>query len=343
MLKNSFRITAKGYVLITILLLMTILLAGQVTRLLMPENQLIFALSKELKKEEASYLIDFEFDTQGDAVLYKDKYFKMESVLSRDTEKYHLQSDLYSQSLQLPSLEMFLTKEKIMVKTPFTQSFKVIKYNDISTLKDNQSLSITEIVNLLDLKDPDFLELLFSNLFKIKNIYEDNIMIKNNEVVFTITLDQAFDKLDDTVLLLSQQEEFIEHIKNRYSRLYDEFGQHPLWDETTINSMKLFNAMVAMDNDFYQSFHQSLEFLKKQLDHFDGESLLEISFTLKRHQIENILLEANLDYTKFDASENISLNIMTVDYKDIGLPAEEMTSLKPYIKKLYDSLKTEFN
>lgn len=341
MRKTLFRITAKAYIMITFSLLLSIMIAGLVSRIIIPETQLIFAINKELQKETSAYEIAFEFKTLGDAVLYKDKHLKINTTVSRDLVKYHLTGFIQSKLIVFPKLEAFFSKNEMYIKVPFTHNFQTIDYDDLCVINQNKTLSLTHLIKLLDFNDPELLDIFYRNLFKIKTIFKENIEVNNNEVAFTITLDEAFDKADSIILLLSEEEAFSKQITSRYSKLYNEFGQHAIWDETTITSMILFNEMVALNNDFYTTINDHLIFFKKQLDHFKGDSLITISFTFNKFTIETISMIGQFDYKKFDANENISLSIIPVEYKNIPLPNGDISSLKPTIVQFYESLKTE--
>ncbi|MBI9015241.1 MAG: hypothetical protein JEZ08_23610 [Clostridiales bacterium] len=341
-MKNEFRITAKGYIILISSLFCLILIAGFIVRSLLPGNQLIFALNKELKKEEAAYNINLNFQTRGDAVLYKDKHLKVNSTLSLDSEKLFLEGYLTSNTVIVPSYKIYFTNKSLLVKTPLTNSYKIIDYDDFSTINTSKSLSLTQVFELLNLSDPELHDLMYINLFDIKNIFEDNIEIDNHQIAFSITLEECFKKLNEVLILLSQQEEFKNQIITRYSRLYDEFGQHPILKNYNLNSRILFNEMVALDNDFYGTLYSKLDFMKQKSSPFKGTSTLDILFTFKDQSINKLTITGLFNYKNFDANEILTLTIEPTEYQSTTLPSGEMSSFKPYVKKIYDTLKTEF-
>lgn len=342
-IKNEFRITAKGYIILICLLFSLILISGFIVRLIMPGNQLIFGLNKELNKEEAAYNIKLDFQTQGDAVLYKDKHLKVNSTLFLDSEKLYLVGYLASNTVIVPKYKMYFTDKSLLVKTPLTKSYKIIDYNDFITVNTSNSLSLTQVFELLNLQDPELLDLMYNNLFDIKNIFKDNIEINNHQITFSITIEECFEKLDEVLILLCQQDEFKNQLKTRYSMLYDEFGQHPILENYNLNSRILFNEMVALDNDFYGTLYNKLNFMKQKLSPFKGNSKLDITFTFNHQSIEQLAITGLFNYKNFDANEILTLTIEPTEYQSTTLPSGEMSSLKPYVKKIYDTLKTEFN
>ena len=129
----------------------------------------------------------------------------------------------------------------------------------------------------------------------------------------------------------------------RYSRLYDEFGQHPILNNYNLNSRILFNEMVALDNDFYGTLLSKLDSLNQKLSPFKSDSRFDIIFTFKHQTIEQLTITGLFNYKNFDASEILTLTIEPTTYELNTLPSGEMSSLKPFVKKIYDTLKTEFN
>jgi len=342
-IKNELHITAKGYSILICFIFSLILIAGFIVRSIFPGNQLIFGLNKELNKKEAAYNIILDFQTQGDAVLYKDKHLKVNNTLFIDPEKLYLEGYLTSNTVIVPNYKMYFTDESLYVKTPLTKSYRILNYDEFTTINTSDSLSLTDFFELLNLGDPELLELMYSNLFDIKKIFKDNIKIDNNQITFSITLEECFEKLDEVLILLSQQDEFKNQMRIRYSRLYDEFGQHPILENYHLNSRILFNEMVALDNDFYGTLFSKLDSINQKLSPFKSDSTFEIIFTFEHQTIEQLTIKGLFNYKNFDASEILSLTIEPTTYELNTLPSGEMSSLKPYVKKIYDTLKTEFN
>lgn len=341
--KNEFHITAKGYIFLICLLFSFILISGFIVRLILPGNQLIFGLNKELNKEEAAYNIKLDFQTQGDAVLYKEKHLTVNNTLFLDSKKLYLEGFLTSNAVIVSTYKMYFTEKSLLVKTPLAKSYKIIDYDNFTTVNTSKSLSLAQVFELLNLQDPELLDLMYNNLFEVKNIFKDNLKINNHKITFSITIEECFEKLEEILILLSQQDDFRNQIKMRYSKVYNEFKQYPNLENNTLNSRILYNEMVALDKDFYRTLYNKLNSIKQKLSPFKGNSTLDIIFIFKHQSIEQLTITGLFNYKNFDANEMVTLTIEPTEYQSTTLPSGEMSSLKPYVKEIYDTLKTEFN
>lgn len=336
---NNHRITPLGYTLMMIFILVSTILGAHLIRSISHSDELVYKLSSTLKLEKQSYELNFKMNTIGDAVIYEQKHIESHNLLHMESPFVYVKG----QTNNVP-YDAFITTDHLIAKPDSEMNYLKSDLNQLITLwNENYHFKLSDILKILQLTEEEKIIFYTYDLPKITNVLETYGEMNKNTFILSITLNEAFELLDEITHELSKNDEMVRMIANKYMRFYELFAHNPLLKDNALNSRRLFKTMVSLNDDFYGTCHDYILSLKKEYTQiYHGDSKIVITLDFDRKILDSIKCDATLRYKSCDAYEAINFSAVHMASLDLSLPKGPMDSLDDYLKKTLQSVHLSF-
>ncbi|MCH4889432.1 hypothetical protein EZV73_17760 [Acidaminobacter sp. JC074] len=318
---RNYRITKAGYVFFILVILGLTLLTSTFTRSHSSRALLTYKLN-EVVENKPDLKFDLSFHTIGDAVLYESKAISSQNLLSFQDDFIKITG----QSNEL-NYESFITKDRLYLKDRAVASWTSLELDQVvSTYTSDSHFNITELMDIL-FSDWDQIDFNNRHLGQIIKTAYDQGSFDNEELTVKLDIDEAFLLLDKMLVNISEDQKLVSFIQNKYSDFYKVYAHDPLLKDQHLHSRKLFEIMLSLNNNFYDTFHHYLDNNKNELQKlFSEDSYIEIIMIPNENM--DIDINARLYYKTCDAYEDIQVKISFQDRKPLNLPTE-VSSIEP--------------
>jgi len=319
-LKN-YRITASGFTFFMFFILTITIIMSICFRSLNSKAQYTYQISNVIdSKYDIS--IDVDMRTIGDAVLYKPKDINSSNLIS-----FQNRFASFNGNYNDVSYETIITEDKLYLKNLQTSKWTYIQLEQfMKLLTDDSNFNLSKLKEILT-SDWEQIEVKSRHLPELFKLIYDKGQIVDNQLIVDIDLDESYHLLDQMLLHLSTDRQFVNFIQEKYSIFYNAFAHEPLLKRYNFNSRKQFAIMVSLNSDFYKTLHNFLEESRKKITHlYKDDSTIQLILSIPSENIE-LEVSAKLFYKTCDAYEYINLKINFENKNFNNFPKGELEPL----------------
>ena len=319
-LKN-YRITASGFTFFMFSILAITIILSILFRSIDSKAQYTYQMSNVIdSKHDIS--IDIDMKTIGDAVLYKSKDIRSSNLISFQNEFVS-----FNGKFNDISYETMIREDKLYLKNLQTSKWTYIQLEEfVNLLTSDSNFNLSKLKEILtsDWEQTDFKNRHLPELFQL--IYDKGHVV-DNQLIVEIDLQESYHLLDQILLHLSTDQQFVNFIQEKYSTFYNAFAHEPFLKRYNFNSRKQFAIMVSLNNDFYKTIHNYLDENSKKLTQlYKNDSTVQLIFSIPDKNIE-LEFSAKLYYKTCDAYEDINLKIIFENKEFHSFPKGELEAL----------------